>query len=76
MQKWDKIRSGCKITLEQDTKFNGFDGLFTLSKGQYYIVGFWANACGLSTKKQDLYDQISVNYIPAISLKEFKEVEK
>ena len=74
MKTWYKIPRGSKITLEKDRNFNGFDGIFTLKAGQYYIVGFWANACGLTQNKDDIKAGMCNIHIPSISLRKFKEV--
>ena len=72
MKTWDTIRKGTKIILEKDSVFNGFDGEYVLIAGKYYICGFWANVCGLSTKNSSQND---VEYhIPAIQLRKFKGI--
>lgn len=67
MRIWNKIHKGSNVTLEHDTQFNGFDGVFILKAGIYKITGFYANACGLSNNGQ-------IYYIPSIGLKQFKDI--
>lgn len=69
-RKWDEIRKGSIIILDNDTEFNGFDGKQILCCGKYYITGFWANACGLSKAQGKEVDYL----IPAIELQNFRGV--
>ncbi len=74
MKKWNEISKLSKITLLKNNKFNGFNGPFTLKKGNYYITGFWANACGLSLTRKDALRGASQVFIPAGQLKKFENI--
>ena len=53
--KWNEIRRGSKIHLSNPTIFETLgDSAKLLQPGYYYITGFWANACGLSTNQKDV----------------------
>lgn len=53
--KWNEIRRGSKIHLSNPTIFETLgDPAKLLQPGYYYITGFWANACGLSTNQKDV----------------------
>lgn len=52
MQKWNEIRRDSKVTLKKDVTLRSFNGeLRNVKAGNYYITGFWADMCGLSTVK-------------------------
>jgi len=76
MKKWNEITSGSKITLLQNTLFDGLGGEFLLNQGEYYIVGFWANICGLSKNRNDINKGCCDIHIPSRSLNKFKEITK
>ena len=65
---WDRVSRGTKVLLTSPLKFKGLNGNETLQPGEYYVVGFWANACGLSKKKNSISD----TYIPSGLLNVFK----
>ena len=69
-QKWDEIKKGSKIILENNTVFDSFDTQFVLKSGSYYITGFWANACGLSKDNAGINEYI----IPSFELTYFKDI--
>ena len=47
---WDKIRYKTKITLKKDMVLKGFnDEMANIKTGVYFITGFHADMCGLST---------------------------
>lgn len=75
IRKWNEIRRGSKIELTKDFRFYGLNenevGKKTMKKGFYYIVGFWADACGLSTKRNDDFSSV---YIPSRLLIKFKGI--
>ena len=71
MTQYEDVKAGSKVLLKDATTFNGFDGPFTLPKRQYWIAGFWANACGLSTNRQDAKTGIPKYYIPSVGLRNF-----
>ena len=46
---WDKIRSGSRVYLPQDSSLKSFnDEIRMIGKGWYFITGFWVDMCGLN----------------------------
>ena len=74
--KWNEITSGSEITLRDDKKFptlSSPDGLL-IKSGKYFIIGFWANLCGLSQDKADIQAGCCDIHIPSIMLTEFENI--
>lgn len=71
IQKWNEIRKGSKITLLKETSFPSLGGsVDIIPAGQYYICGFWVNACGIAKEKNTLNEYV----IPSKLLTKFENI--
>jgi hypothetical protein len=76
-QKYDEIKRGSKIKLLKNTEFLTFGNeKVILQKGYYFIIGFWANVCGLSKDKDDIKKQNCQFDILAFALTNFENIIK
>ena len=75
-KKWDEITRGSEVTLKEAKKFPTLgspEGLM-IEAGKYFIIGFWANLCGLSQNKADIQAGCCDIHIPAKMLMEFENI--
>lgn len=74
-KKWIEVSIFSKIILEKDTIFPSLSGeKQKLKAGEYYVKGFWANACGISKDKNKMAMHEFI--IPSFSLTKFKGIIK
>ena len=52
---WDKVYRGTIVTLMSPKTYGSFDGNIKLSKGDYKIIGFYANAVKLERNGKEIY---------------------
>ncbi len=52
---WNKIYRGTIITLKSPKTFGSFDGNIKLVKGDYKILGFYANAVKLKRNRKEYF---------------------
>ncbi len=56
---WKTVTRGNKVTLNEPFTFTGMSGYDkTIPMGDYYICGFWADACGLSMTRAGFNDYV------------------
>jgi len=66
-----------KVTLKKSFEFIGLDqSKKIVPSGNYYISGFWGDACGLCNTIQEARDQDNKIIVPSKSLIYFDGVEE
>ena len=52
---WNKVYRGTKVTLISPKIYGSFDGNIKLPKGDYIIIGFYANAVKLKRNRKEYF---------------------